>query len=142
MPASQPGQPTPPVLQIGNLPEKVLAELHWIASEGCPSLSRHARIILARNEGRPLSEIAHVLDVDRATVRRWLIRFEKHGLRGLVHVRAILQNIKVLVLPDQIAVSKADEAFSPDGSLKDPKRQAAVEGLGAKLAQMIAKLHS
>jgi len=64
------------------------------------------------------------------------------GLRGLVHVRAILQNIKVLVLPDQIAVSKADEAFNPDGSLKDPKRQAAVEGLGAKLAQMIAKLHS
>jgi len=62
------------------------------------------------------------------------------GLRGLVHVRAILQNIKVLVLPDQIAVSKADEAFNPDGSLKDPKRQAAVEALGTKLAQVIAKL--
>ncbi len=63
------------------------------------------------------------------------------GLRGLVHVRAILQNIKVLVLPDQVAVPKADEAFNPDGSLKDPKRQAAVEALGAKLAQVIAKLH-
>lgn len=63
------------------------------------------------------------------------------GLRGLVHVRAILQNIKVLVLPDQVAVSKADEAFNPDGSLKDPKRQVAVEALGAKLAQVIAKLH-
>ncbi len=70
---------------IGDLPADVLAELHWIASEGSPSLSRHARIILARNEGRPLSEIAHVLDVDRATVRRWLIRFEKHGLQGLIH---------------------------------------------------------
>ncbi len=63
------------------------------------------------------------------------------GLRGLVHVRAILQNIKVLVLPDQVAVTKADEAFNPDGSLKDPKRQAAIEGLGAKLAQVIARLH-
>jgi len=63
------------------------------------------------------------------------------GLRGLVHVRAILQNIKVLVLPDQVAVPKADEAFNPDGSLKDPKRQAAVEALGTKLAQVIAKLH-
>ena len=62
------------------------------------------------------------------------------GLRGLVHVRAILQNIKVLVLPDQVAVPKADEAFNPDGSLKDPKRQAAVEALGTKLAQVIAKL--
>jgi transposase len=67
------------------LSEEVLAELHWIASEGTPSLSRHARIILARNEGRSLSEIAHVLDVDRATVRRWLLRFERDGLRGLMH---------------------------------------------------------
>ena len=67
------------------LPENVLAELHWIASEGTPSLSRHARIVLARNEGRSLSEIAKILDVDRATVRRWLLRFEKDGLRGLVH---------------------------------------------------------
>ncbi|MFI5396237.1 MAG: helix-turn-helix domain-containing protein [Candidatus Binatia bacterium] len=48
-------------------------------------MSRHARIILARNEGRPLSEISHILDVDRATVRRWLLRFEKHGLQGLIH---------------------------------------------------------
>jgi transposase len=67
------------------LPETVLAELNWIASEGTPSLSRHARIVLARNEGRSLSEIAKILDVDRATVRRWLLRYERDGLRGLVH---------------------------------------------------------
>jgi len=79
-----PEEPPAPI-RIGNLSSEVLAELHWIASEGSPSLSRHARIILARNEGRPLSEIAHILDVDRATVRRWIIRFEKDGLRGLVH---------------------------------------------------------
>jgi NAD(P)H-dependent FMN reductase len=64
------------------------------------------------------------------------------GLRGLVHVRAILGNIKVLVLPDQVAISRAGEAFNPDGSLKDPKQQAAVEGLGAQLAWVIAKLHA
>lgn len=62
------------------------------------------------------------------------------GLRGLVQVRSILGNIKVLVLPDQIAVSKAHEAFNPDGSLKDGKKQAAVEKLGATLASTIAKL--
>lgn len=67
------------------LPDAVLAELHWLASEGSPSLSRHARIVLARNEGRSLSEISKVLDVDRATVRRWLLRFERDGLRGLMH---------------------------------------------------------
>jgi NAD(P)H-dependent FMN reductase len=62
------------------------------------------------------------------------------GLRGLVHVRAILQNIKVLVLPEQVAVPKANEAFTPDGLLRDPKQQAAVEGLGVRLAQVISKL--
>jgi len=64
------------------------------------------------------------------------------GLRGLVHVRAILGNIRVLVLPEQVAVPKASEAFNPDGSLKDSKQHAAVEALGAKLAQVIPKIHS
>ena len=62
------------------------------------------------------------------------------GLRGLVHVRAILGNIQVLVLPDQVAVMKAHEAFNDDGTLKDAKQQAAVEGLGKKLAEVLRKL--
>jgi NAD(P)H-dependent FMN reductase len=62
------------------------------------------------------------------------------GLRGLVHVRSILGNIKVIVLPDQIAVSKAHEAFNSDGSMKDAKQQAAIEQLGANLATILAKL--
>ena len=62
------------------------------------------------------------------------------GLRGLVHLRSILQNIKVIVLPDQVAVAKAGDAFKPDGSLKDPQQHAAVEGLGVKLAQLLSKL--
>ena len=33
------------------------------------------------------------------------------GLRGLVTVRSILGNIRVLVLPEQLAVAKADGAF-------------------------------
>lgn len=62
------------------------------------------------------------------------------GLRGLVHLRAILGNIKVLVLPEQVSVSKAGEAFTPEGALKDAKQQAAVEGLGKALAGILAKL--
>lgn len=38
------------------------------------------------------------------------------GLRGLVHVRAILGNIGVVVIPDQVAVSSAHEAFTAYGS--------------------------
>ena len=63
------------------------------------------------------------------------------GLRGLVHLRAILSNIGVLVIPDQVAVPLAPEAFAADGSLKDAKRQAGVDGLGRKLTELLRKLH-
>ena len=43
------------------------------------------------------------------------------GLRGLRHVREILSNINVLVVPDQFALSSAFDAFSEDGQLKDEK---------------------
>ncbi|HUS19106.1 MAG TPA: NAD(P)H-dependent oxidoreductase [Terriglobales bacterium] len=64
------------------------------------------------------------------------------GLRGLVTVRSILGNIKVLVLPEQLAVSKAHEAFNEDGSMTNPKQQASVEKIGAGLAQFIVKLNA
>jgi chromate reductase, NAD(P)H dehydrogenase (quinone) len=61
------------------------------------------------------------------------------GLRGLVHVRSILGNIGVIVLPQQIAVSKAADAFEQDGTLKDAKRQADIAGLGHNLAEFLKK---
>jgi NAD(P)H-dependent FMN reductase len=64
------------------------------------------------------------------------------GRRGLVHVRAILENIKVIVLPDQIAVPKAYEAFNSDGILKDPKQHAAVEKSGSNVGAVLAKLRA
>ncbi len=62
------------------------------------------------------------------------------GLRGLVIVRSILSNIRVLVLPQQIAVPRAHEAFNPDGSLKDAKQQTAIQKLGADLTEILGKL--
>ncbi len=62
------------------------------------------------------------------------------GLRGLVHVRAILSNLSILVIPQQLAVSKANEAFDAEGDLKDPKQQQAAEKLGAAVAGMLKKL--
>lgn len=64
------------------------------------------------------------------------------GLRGLVTVRSILSNIKVLVLPDQVAVGKAHEAFGDDGKLKDNKQQKAVDALAAELVRVAGKLDS
>jgi NAD(P)H-dependent FMN reductase len=64
------------------------------------------------------------------------------GLRGLVHLRALLQNIRVMTIPDQVAIPNAGEAFAADGSLKDAKRQAAVEALGAKVTAFLSRLGS
>ncbi|MGA8164401.1 MAG: NAD(P)H-dependent oxidoreductase [Waddliaceae bacterium] len=63
------------------------------------------------------------------------------GLRGLVHLRAILSNIHVLVLPDQVTVSKAHEAFNEDGQLKDLKKMKGILALGEKLTEMLRLLH-
>jgi len=64
------------------------------------------------------------------------------GLRGLVTLRSILGNIKVIVLPDQFALVRASEAFDPHGALKDAKQRATVEAIGAKVATTTAKLRS
>ena len=62
------------------------------------------------------------------------------GMRGLVHLRAILGSIGITVLPDQIAIGKAYEAFTPDGALADAKQQVRVTALGSTLAKHLSKL--
>jgi len=64
------------------------------------------------------------------------------GLRGLVHLRAILGNINVLVLPQQIAVPKAHEAFGEGGVLKDGAQRASVEAVGAAVYSTALKLRA
>lgn len=43
------------------------------------------------------------------------------GIRGLVHVRTILHGIGTLVVPGDVSVGAAHQAFGDDGSLTDPK---------------------
>ncbi len=62
------------------------------------------------------------------------------GLRGLVHLRAILGNIGITVLPQQIAVSKAHEAFNADGTMADAQQAASIRHVGASLAQHLTKM--
>ncbi|MHC2069078.1 NADPH-dependent FMN reductase [Bremerella sp. T1] len=59
------------------------------------------------------------------------------GLRGLVHVRAILQNIGVIVLPKQMAISQANNAFADDGSLNDSKQQETILSLGKSVFEFV-----
>lgn len=62
------------------------------------------------------------------------------GLRGLVTVRSILENIGMMVIPEQIAIPAAHDAFDENGKLKDEKKQAAVENIGLRLAELLGKL--
>lgn len=61
------------------------------------------------------------------------------GLRGLFHLRDILQNIGVTVLPDpsMVAIPRAHEAFAEDGSMKDAKVREMVERVGRRLAEVV-----
>lgn len=63
------------------------------------------------------------------------------GLRGLVVLRMLLGNIQVNVLPGQKAISKAHEALTQDGRLADARQEEAVMALGARLAEVLVKLH-
>ena len=62
------------------------------------------------------------------------------GLRGLVHLRQLLTNLGVLVVPDQIAVSKAGQAFTEDGALTDAAQQASVAAIAERVCRTISKL--
>jgi NAD(P)H-dependent FMN reductase len=62
------------------------------------------------------------------------------GLRGLVTVRSILGNIGVHVLPDQVAIPSAYEAFDEAGKLKDERKAKQVAGLARHLVEFTAKL--
>ena len=59
------------------------------------------------------------------------------GLRGLVHLRSILSNMGVLVIPDQVAVTQAHSAFDDHGNLLDAKRQTSVQGLGRSVVKLV-----
>tara|TARA_R110002167_G_scaffold322904_1_gene528750 strand:- start:756 stop:1331 length:576 start_codon:yes stop_codon:yes gene_type:complete len=63
------------------------------------------------------------------------------GLRGLFHVRYVLSNIRVTVLPDQVAVGQSGSSFDAAGELSDDARRQQVEAVGAALAKAAAKLH-
>jgi len=65
------------------------------------------------------------------------------GLRGLVHLRMVLSNIGVYVIPDQLAVSSAFNAFEDDEPrLADAGQQQKLERIVWQLVDTTDKLHS
>ena len=62
------------------------------------------------------------------------------GLRGLVTVRSILGNVGVHVVPGQVAVGSAFEAFDDAGTLKDSGTAKRVRGVVDALVRTTAAL--
>lgn len=63
------------------------------------------------------------------------------GLRGLVHLRAILGGLGCIMLPAQTTVSSAHEAFDDTGNLKNEKQQQQILDQGRELSTFIAQLN-
>jgi len=64
------------------------------------------------------------------------------GLRSLITVRQVLElGLGALVLPDQFAVPRANEAFGDDGHLKNKEAQETFKALIQKLARAAHVLH-
>lgn len=62
------------------------------------------------------------------------------GLRGLVHVRSILSNIGVLVLPSQLAIPDAGNQFDAEGQLKDTSLRDKVADIARQAVLTAGKL--
>lgn len=60
------------------------------------------------------------------------------GSRSLAQLRPLLENISVTVMPDQVSIPKAYEAFDTEGNLADPAQQAVVKSLAASLVAKLA----
>lgn len=63
------------------------------------------------------------------------------GLRGLIHVRAVLSNIQMIVLPEQVGVMRVKSLLDDNGRLTDPGIVARLERLGKNTADMIRLIY-
>ena len=64
------------------------------------------------------------------------------GVRGLLQVRLVLGSIGVVVLPEQVSLPKAAEAFDDEGNVLDPGRRKALMELGGALAHATRALRT
>ncbi len=60
------------------------------------------------------------------------------GARSLTQLRPFLGNIGIFVLPEQVTIPKAHEAFGTDGKLIDPSQDSAVNSLASSLVAKLA----
>ncbi|MBL4592075.1 MAG: NAD(P)H-dependent oxidoreductase [Phycisphaerales bacterium] len=62
------------------------------------------------------------------------------GLRGLRHVRQVLTQLHVVVVPTEFALGTAHGAFDDDGNLKDERTAGLAKGVGQAVLDMASKI--
>ena len=62
------------------------------------------------------------------------------GMRVLVTLRMLMENLGTMVLPGQKAVPKAFGMFDDSGTITDERTQAALKNIGKNLVQTLEKL--
>jgi NAD(P)H-dependent FMN reductase len=64
------------------------------------------------------------------------------GVRSLAHLRGVLTSVGVHVLPQEVAVTFAEDRFAGGGEeMTDEKMRGSLEALGAALVEMLRKTH-
>ena len=61
-------------------------------------------------------------------------------MRSLLHLRQILTGLGVWLVPSQVTVSRAHQAFGPEGEINDPEIHAEVVGLVDLLIRQSGRL--
>ena len=62
------------------------------------------------------------------------------GLRGLRHVRQVLTQLHMVVVPSEFALGVAHEAFDDDGNIKDERSAGLAKGVGEAALSMAKAL--
>ncbi len=62
------------------------------------------------------------------------------GMRGLRHLREVLTELRMIVLPGQVSLAAADKAFDDGGKLTDAASQRRLDGLVGDLVSMMERL--
>ena len=62
------------------------------------------------------------------------------GVRHLYHLRQVLSGLQTIVLPNQVQLAHADQAFDESGALKDERWSKALATLAKALVEMTDKL--
>ena len=62
------------------------------------------------------------------------------GVRSLAMLRAILSHLGVVIVPTNLSIARANEAFDTDGNLQDERQRKTIRLIGAEVVTFVRKL--